>query len=122
VQEGHAAPGPGEYDLAEGARYRPRRPLAIAIRRSTQHLSAGHHLAFPGILDTIALLPAPAFGGFFVLPTLAELPHEAGFLHLPLEQAQGKIYVVVLHLDYEHDVTSGAPARDALPAAWRDSP
>jgi hypothetical protein len=79
-----------------------------------------HHLTFSGVLDAIALLPAPAFGGLFVLPAAPEFTHEAGFLHLPFEQAQSKLHIVLLYLD-KHGVTSGVTAGGVLPALWQDS-
>lgn len=90
------------------------------IHSSERSLSARYQLAFSGILDAIAFLPAPAFRGFFVLPAAPEFTHEARFLHLPFEQAQSKLHVVLLYLD-EHGVTSVATAGDEPPALWRDS-
>jgi hypothetical protein len=56
-------------------------------------------LTFPGILNACALLPTPAFGRFFILTSASKLPEKAGFLHLPFEESQRKLHVVVLHLN-----------------------
>lgn len=95
--------------------------LSGITRCCAQLLSARHHGALSGVLDAIALEPAPAFRGFFILPALSELSDEAGFLHLLFEQAQGKLHIVLLHLNDEHGVTSGTPAKAAVHAVWRDS-
>src|SRR5262245_40338672 len=93
-------------------RVRLRQPLAHSrttarpqsgLYSSAPALAAQQPLAFAGVLNARALLPAPAFGGFFVLAAAPELPDEAGFLHLPFEQPQGKLHIVVLH----HDGQSG---------------
>jgi hypothetical protein len=93
----------------------------IAPLYPTQPLSAGHHLAFPSILDATTFLSAPTFRGFFVLSASAELAHEASFLDLLFEQTQGKLHVVLLYRDPQHPFTNEAPVRGALPAASQDS-
>jgi hypothetical protein len=43
------------------------------------------------------------------MPPPTELTEEARFLHLLFEQAQGKFYVVMFHLD-KHGITNDAAA------------
>jgi hypothetical protein len=50
------------------------------------------------------------------MPTPAELSQKAGFLHLFFEQAEGKLHVVMLHLNV-HGITNGAAVVDVLRAA-----
>lgn len=76
----------------------------LAARR----LAARQHLTFPGVLDACALLPAPAFRGFLVLLVAPQFPKEARFLHLPFEETQRKLHIVVLHLDSKHRITHRA--------------
>ena len=79
-------------------------------------LSTRRHIAFPGIFDPFAFLSAATFRRFFVMPTPTELTEKAGFLHLFFEQAEGKLHVVMFHLDV-HGITNDAAAVDVLRAA-----
>jgi len=63
---------------------------ALAVRQS---------LTFAGVPDPLTLVPAPPFGGFFVLPAAPELPEQTGFLQLPFQQTQGNLHIVVIHRD-----------------------
>src|SRR5215510_8831675 len=85
---------------------------ALAVRQS---------LTFPGVPDPFALLPAPPFGGFFVLPAAPELPEQPGFLQLPFQQTQSKLHIVMMHRDGQHSPSSGATSRVARPARARDT-
>jgi hypothetical protein len=50
----------------------------------------------------------------------AKLTQETRFLHLLFEQTEGKIHVVMLHLD-KHGITNGAAAVAALRVVWQGS-
>jgi hypothetical protein len=66
------------------------------------------------------LLPPPAFRGLLIMPAAADLAEETRFLHLLFEQTEGKIHVVMLHLD-EHGITNGAGAVSAVRVVWQGS-
>jgi hypothetical protein len=77
--------------------------------RKLHWLSIGRQIAFSGVFDPFTLLSAPPFRGLLVMPAAAKLTEEARFLYLLFEQTEGKIYVVMHHLDV-HGITNGAAA------------
>ena len=77
---------------------------------------AVHELrTFPGIPDALAYAPPPPFGGFFVLPTAPELPEQPGFLHLPFQQTQGQLHIIMRYRDGQPRLPSGASGRAGYP-------
>ena len=54
------------------------------------------------------------------MPAATELTEETRFLHLLFEQTEGKIHVVMLHLD-EHGITNDAGAVGAVRVVWQGS-
>src|SRR5262245_62348932 len=107
-----ATPPPcGQVPLAWSTPHHARLPWGcrlLAVRQSR---------TFPGVPDALAHAPAPPFGGFFVLPAPPELPEQPGFLHLPFQQTQGKLHIVVRHRDGQPRLPSGASGRAGRPPA-----
>src|SRR5262245_42244810 len=80
---------------------------ALAVRQA---------LTFAGVPDTLALVPPPPFRGFFVLPATPEFPEQPGVLQLPLQSTQGKLHIIVMHRDSQHNLPSKTPDREVCPA------
>jgi len=68
-------------------------PRALAVRQAGP---------FAGVPDPLTLVSTPPFRRFFVLPAAAEFPEQPGFLHLPFQQPQGQLHIVVLYGDGQH--------------------
>jgi hypothetical protein len=88
--------------------------------RAIRVLAVRQALTFAGVPDTLALVPAPPFRGFFVLPAAPEFPEQPGVLQLPLQSTQGKLHIIVMHRDSQHNLPSKTPGREVCPAPARD--
>src|SRR5215468_9966966 len=93
----------------------PPAPAAVASA-----LAVRQACTFAGIPDPLTLVPAPPFGGFFVLPAAPELPEQPGALQLPFQQTQGQLHIVVMHRDGQHGLSSRMPGRAGCPTRARD--
>src|SRR5262249_16845196 len=76
---------------------------------------------FPGLPDALAHAAAPPFGGFFVLPPPPELPEEPRFLHLPFQQTQGQLHIVLHHRAGQPRLPSGVSGRAGRPPRGRET-
>src|SRR5262249_35831936 len=98
-------------------------PLARSTPRHARLPWVGRVLAvresrtFPGLPDALAPAAASPFGGFFVLPPAPELPEEPRFLHLPFQQTQGQLHIVVRHRDGQPRLPSRASRPAGRPPA-----
>src|SRR5215471_14290320 len=99
------------------ARPTPRHPH---LRRVASALAVRQACTFAGVPDPLTLVPAPPFGGFFVLPAAPELPEQTGALQLPFQQTQGQLHIVVMHRDGQHGLPSRMPGRAGCPTRARD--